>query len=607
MRILGINAFGQNPSACLVIDGKLAGFSHEERFTRIKGSHGLFPSHAITWLLGQNRLNLSDIHRIAFSWGCRKYPWRELYHLAKAKFRTKLQKRYRSRILKISKKGNSNISDAFEHLLLYTPGSVKSKIRSRLREFGHHGPIPPVEFIDHHDCHAYQAYYHSPFSEAVILVADGHGEENCISGYVVRNGNFNKIFGYDIPVSLGWFYAGMTAYLGFQPNRDEGKTMGLAAYGEKRKDRNVWLDYFDGILEVTSGGIDINPYFFKFGPCSYHPGYTDYLVDYILSKNRNLTPVGANDMVSMNGKIMARYLLDEYVDLAYATQAKLESALISLVNRLVRSTGIKNLCLVGGVAMNCKANGAVFDDSIIDNIFIHPAASDDGSAIGAAFYLAKALDRIEKQTLNHAQCGAFFPNDKVELLLKSCGLTYKKPADICADTARLLSEGKVVGWFQGPAEMGARALGGRSIIANPVLKDVKYIINSRIKYREEWRPYCPSILSEHKDNFFNVSVETPFMTLAVDVNDRMAESMPSVIHVDNTCRPQTVTDRYIPKYHHLIKEFKSLTGLPIILNTSFNTKNEPIVNSPLDAIRTYFSTGLDALAIEDFLVEKQLG
>jgi carbamoyltransferase len=503
---------------------------------------------------------------------------------------------------------SSSISDyynLFEYLLNYSGGNVSRKIGEELKQFGHIGKLPKIEFVDHHLSHAYQAYFHSSFDESLVLVVDGHGEENCVSGYVVRNGIFTKILTYKIPFSLGWYYGGMTAYMGFLANRDEGKLMGLAAYGESRRNENRWINHFDEILKGNPEGYELNPYFFKLGDNDYHPRYTNNLVDFITSINSNLRPIGLNETVNIAGVKKNKYLLDDYIDLAYAVQDKMEDALTSIVNRMIKETGIKTLCYSGGVAMNCKANRAVFDRCGLEHIFVHPASSDDGSAIGAAFYIASQINELKKQPLLHAQFGANFNNDEIENVLKNCNIEYTKPEDICKNTAEFLNEGKIVGWFNGAAEMGARALGGRSIIANPFDDTIKNKVNKNVKYREQWRPYCPSILDEYKHKYIENAIDSPFMIIAANATADLKQSSPAVVHVDNTVRPQTVDTKVLPKWAHLINEFKCKTGHPVILNTSFNVRGEPIVNSPYDAIRTFYSTGLDYLVLGDFLINKK--
>ncbi len=598
MNILGINAFDQNPAACLVIDGKLVGFSHEERFNRLKCSHKMFPSLAINWLLKSNRMTLSDIDIIAFGWNVDKYPYKMLGHLAKQAVKSKfINSPYKHKNYK-----NASIVAGLEELLHFNRKGLSQKIRDSLRESGHSGDIPKIEFRDHHLSHAYQSFYQSSFEKSIVLVADGHGEEYCISGYLVDKGEFKRIYSKVIPYSLGWFYSGFTAYLGFHPNRDEGKLMGLAAYGEYNRDNNPWLERLDKILKINETGFEMNPYYFKMGNNSFHSRYTDNLYKFITDYDSTMTPLHVNEIYNKTGKY--KYLEQKYIDLAFASQTKLEEALSSIVSYMVKQTGVTNLCTAGGVFMNCKANRAILDNSGIKNIFIHPASSDDGSAIGAAFILAKECGDNPRNILTNVQQGASFSNDDVLKAVKSAGLKFLTPEDITSDTAKLLSEGKYAGWFQGASEMGARALGGRSIIASPHDVETKTNINRRVKFREEWRPYCPSMLYETKDKYLVNAVESPFMILASEATEALKKCAKATVHIDGTVRPQTVRKEYLPKWYEMIKNVGEFTNNPVVLNTSFNVRGEPIVNSPFDAIRTFYSTGLDFLAIEDVLIMK---
>ncbi len=602
MIILGINAFGLNPSACLIRDGVLEAFCQEERLTRLKGSYGFFPSLAVTWCLKSLGLTLQAVDRIAFSWGCHKYPGKMMLHLAKVSMRL-VGRRWR---------GHGSGMDltklylsTTEYLNSYNPRMIESKIRDYLHAFGHKGPVPKIEFVDHHISHAYQAYYQSPFRDAVILIVDGSGEENCVSAFSMRNGTLRKVYGFDIPQSLGWFYGGFTAYLGFHPNRDEGKLMGLAALGERSRDDNPWLQRLNKILCVTKDGFELDPLYFKFGSNEFHSRFTDRLVNYVTSFDPDLVPISVNELATKDdGAVVSKYLLEGYVDLAYAVQTRLEEVLANLVRRLIRETNIRDLCLAGGVCMNCKANGYIADRSGVDEVFVHPASSDDGTCIGAGFYVAGNEGDDPRNVLKHTQLGPSYSQDQVETVLQACNVPYSRPADICAEAARLVSQDKVVGWFHGALEMGARALGGRSIIASPQNARMKQKIIDNVKFREPWRPYCPSLTSESKHNYIQAPIETPFMIVSRKATAELLEHGPATVHVDGTVRPQTVEKDVLPKWHYLLDCTDEEIGDPLLLNTSFNVRGEPIVCSPYDAIRCFSSTGLEALVIEDCLIVK---
>jgi carbamoyltransferase len=601
MIVLGLSAFGYNPSACVVRDGKLLAFCQEDRLTRLKGSHGMFPSLSVKWCLSSNGLALQDIDVIAFSWGCGKFPWRMVRHLAKVRVGM-IGKRafaYRSSINE-----RSNWLSSLEHIYLYSPRTVRRKVRDQLRYIGYKGPIPPIEFVDHHVSHAYQTFYQSAFQEASILVADGSGEENSVSGFSFAEKGLRQIINYKVPHSLGWYYGGFTAYLGFMPNRDEGKLMGLAAYGEARRQKNPWLERMDRILRVSHDGFELDPTYFKFGGNEYHPRFTDKLVSFITSHKRDLLPVAVGEVIGEGGKRMNKYLREDYVDLAYAVQVRLEQALGSLVRNLVSRTRIRNLCLSGGVFMNCKANGYLADLPEVDSLFVHPASSDDGASVGAAFYLSSQSGYACRNVLGGVQLGPSYGNDEIESILKRCSIPYSTSENVAYETARLLGQGKIVGWFQGGCEMGARALGGRSIIASVTEKRPKDRINNSIKFREGWRPYCPSFNTEYNGEFTVNAMDTPFMIVARRASEELRQIAPDVVHVDGSVRSQTVRKEVLPRWYSLLDHLRLLEGYPLVLNTSFNVRGEPIACSPSDAIRCFYSTGLDALVMEDHIIVK---
>ena len=600
MIVLGVNAFGENPSACLVREGVLLACCQEERLNRLKGSHGLFPSKAVSWCLSSQGLKLQDVQAIAFAWDCGKYPWTLLKRLVITRFKVRNHTyAHRSSIQYADGRW-----PAVEYLYGHTRSAFSEKVRDELRVSGHKGPIPPIEFVEHHLAHAYQAYFHSPFPNAAVLVVDGSGEEKCVSGYHARDGAISPVFCIEVPQSLGWYYGAFTAYLGFRANQDEGKLMGLASLGEGRKHNNPWMERMDRIIRITHDGFELDPVFFKFGQNEFHPRFTDELYRFITSFDSSLEPVALDEKVDVGDGTIYKYQLRPYIDLAYAVQDRLEAALIALAKRLLRETGESNLCMAGGVAMNCKANGAILDQTSVENIFIHPASSDDGSSIGAAFAVAAKNARLVRDPLQHVQLGPSYSNGEIERVLHVAQLDYTTPPDICDAAAELLARGQILAWFHGGLEMGARALGGRSIVACPGEPGMKEVINRRVKFREEWRPYCPSLPLKAAGQYLENSVEAPFMILARQAKSALANCAPSTVHVDGSVRPQTVRPEVLPQWHRLLKCVEQRCGSPVLLNTSFNMRGEPIVCSPHDALRTFFCTGLDAMVLEDHLIRK---
>jgi carbamoyltransferase len=600
MNILGVSAFGENPAASLVVDGVLRAFCQEERFTRLKVSEGHFPTNAVTWCLRSQGLRLADIDRIAVSWDCTKYPWKMLRHLAGV--RLSLPDTGGTDPASIPHPGG--LGSIWRYLHDHTPATFEQGIRDHLREAGHRGPIPCIVFVPHHVAHAFQAFHQSSFKDSAVLVVDGSGEEHTVSAYHFTPRGWRRLFQLEVPQSLGWFYGGFTGYLGFRANRDEGKLMGLAALGAARRNQNPWICRLDAVLQVRPEGFELDPTYFKFAGNEHHARFSDRLRRFITGHDPRLEPVALGETAQIGGREQARYLLPEYVDLAYAVQDRLEEALLVLATRLRRETGSDRLCFSGGVAMNCKANGRLLDESGFADIFIHPAASDDGAAIGAAFYVAERDDRLLPNPLQHVQWGPSFADSEISAALRGCGIPFREPDDVAEASADLLADGRLMGWFQGGVEMGPRALGGRSIIACPGDPAVKDRVNRRVKFREEWRPYCPSLTVESRARYFEGSAESPFMILARQATPTLAEAAPATVHVDGSVRPQTVAADILPLWHHLLECVGTRTGHPVLLNTSFNVSSEPMVCTPHEAIRCFFGSGLDALAIGRFLVRK---
>jgi carbamoyltransferase len=606
MTVLGLLGFGMNPGACLLRDGRLVAFAEEERFTRFKGSHGFFPGKSIEYCLAEAKLRLGDVDRIAFAWDSNKYPYLMLRQLARQYVK------YRGAAARAYRKGEGgdggNVFTAAANVMKYTPGMLREEIRLGLRAAGLMDDVPPVEFVSHHLCHAYSTYFCSPFTEAIVLTLDGSGEDNCTQIAIGRGDTLEVKENVLIPHSLGWFYAAFTAYLGFIPYRDEGKLMGLAALGEERRAQNPWPERLSRILKVERGSYEVDPIYTKFGGHWYAERFTDALVKFVTDFDPNLVPIGYGEKIALNGgPPVSKYLDPRYVDLAWGVQEKLEQAAKALVERAVRDYGIRNLCVAGGVGLNCKMNGELLQATPVERIFVQPAANDAGTAIGAAMIVAQAGgDRIWNR-LDHVYYGPGYSNAEIRKALDGCKVPYEEPADVVQRIADDLAAGKIVAWFQGRMEFGSRALGGRSIIANPVFPGMKDKVNNQVKYRESWRPFCPSLIDEAKGDYLEHAAEAPFMIVAFPVKPDKRELIPSAVHVDGTVRPQTVTREANPRFHALISEVGRRTGHPVILNTSFNVRGEPIICTPLDAVRCFYSTGLDTLAIGDFVLSKPSG
>lgn len=600
MNVLGLIAFGQSPAAALLQDGRLVAFAEEERFTRLKGSDGLFPTKAVAYCLSSANLPLSSIDRIAFGWDSTKYPWAMLRHLCG----DYLKYRGRERRAHHESADSSAKLLGVETLIKYHPSLIRSRITQGLRAARLSGNVPEIEFVPHHLAHACSAFFSSPFEKAGILTMDGSGEEVCTQLAVGKGDDIQVVESIPVPHSLGWFYAAIAQYLGFLPYRDEGKLMGLAALGEQRRANNKWLEPLSRILKIRDGYYEVDPVCTMLGGHFYGDRFTDELVKFMTRVDPEALPISYGEKAEINGRFQSKYLLNTYVDIAWAAQELLEQAAVMLAKKLVADFGVENLCLAGGVALNCKMNGEVLRQSGCANIFVQPAANDAGAALGAAMHVAKTLGEDAKNPLSDVYYGPGFPNDQIHSVLRQLKIPFARTNDPSQEAAKLVAEGKIIAWFQGRMEFGSRALGGRSILANATLGDIKDKVNAEVKYREGWRPFCPSMMDECKEDFIEAPNETSFMTVAYHIKESVRSKVPSIVHVDGTVRPQTVTRQSCPLFHSLLENLERQTGCPLILNTSFNVRGEPIICSPLEAIRCFYSNGLDALVMGDFILRK---
>jgi len=592
MIVLGLFGFGMNPAACLLVDGKLVAAVEEERFTRVKSAPGQFPGGAVRFCLEAAELGLGDVDRIAFAWDARKYPYRMLGALARQYLR------HRPRA---GAGSDATLLKVVSTLLEYTPGRLREDVRLGLRQEGLAGEPPPIEFVPHHLAHACSAFYTSPFREALVLSLDGSGEDVCTQVAVGRGDRVDVEQAIRIPHSLGWFYAAFTAYFGFTPYRDEGKLMGLAALGAVRGESNPWPDRLARVLRTTSDGYEVDPTFTRLGEHSLAERFSDALAELVTGYDPRLAPI----LPRRRPDPTPSPCLDPaYVDLAWGVQARLEQVVLALARRAGARHGLRNLCVAGGVALNCKLNGALLASGAFDAVFAPPACHDAGAALGAALAVARDAGDDVRHQLQHAYLGPQWSQDEIRATLASCKLRAQVCDDIAARVAEELERGAVVGWFQGRMELGARALGARSILASPLAPDIQRRLNLEIKGREPWRPFCPSVLDERRAELLQGASPAPFMTIALRAREPWKERTPAAIHVDGSVRPQTVEQVHSPVYHHLLWEFARRTGVPFVLNTSFNLAGEPIVCSPQEALRCFYASGLDALALGDFLLTK---
>lgn len=578
MHILGINPYHGNASAALVSDGRLVAAAEEERFNRVKYAAG-FPARAIHYCLAEAGITLAEVDHIAIP----RNPWARigtklLYAVRMPRFAWE-----RARVLARF----ASLPEVLARALDVDP----QRIRARFHR------------VEHHQAHLASTFFVSPFEQAAVLSADGLGD---FASTMWATGEANRLRVHGaiaFPHSLGMYYTGVTQYLGFWKFGDEYKVMGLAAYGEP-----AYLDEFRHIVRTT-------------GPLGFHLGLAYFLHHH---NGADMTWREA-DRTPVLGRLFSDYmeqrlgparapeepLEQRHRNTAATLQATLEEVLFGLLCELHARTRQKAVCLAGGVAFNCMANGKLFDRTPFEQIYVQPAAGDAGLAVGAAYYVYhQVLGNPRTFVMDHAYWGPAFSAEQICQALESSRISGSEfrvavlpEEELVKAAARHLANGKILGWFQGRMEWGPRALGNRSILADPRRAEMKDILNQRIKHRETFRPFAPSILEEATGEYFERAYPSPFMALAYPVRPEKRAMIPAPTHVDGTGRLQTVSRATNPRYWHLIHEFGTLTGVPVVLNTSFND-NEPIVSRPEEAIECFLRTKMDVLVLGEAIVEK---
>ena len=467
-----------------------------------------------------------------------------------------------------------------------TWGDIFQKILTDYFE-GEFGYCPPIERIHHHDAHAASAYYASGLDEAMILTTDGSGDGVTTQFSVGRAGNIEVMERFERPNSLGIFYSMITQYCGFRRDSDEYKLMGLSSYGDRTK-----YDFND-VIKFENNKISLNPEYIKT----------------TIPKN----PQPTRQEMMFEKKLIEKYgqkrfrngeLTKHFKDIAASAQAHVEEILIKMIRYMHDETGIKNLCLAGGVALNCAANQKIMNLDFINKFYVQPASSDAGVAIGATYVVGRKHG-LEIQTMDTVYLGPEYTNDEIKKFLDILNVQYHFEKDPAHYGAKKVSENKVVGWFQGRMEIGPRALGNRSILANAANPSMRDLVNKKIKFRDTFRPFCPSVIEDESTYYFTGKQPiSPYMTINYDVNQSVIGKIPSVVHVDNTARIQTVNKNQNELFYKFLSHLKDISGMGICLNTSFNVNNEPIVNTPREAIATFFGSGMDCLIIGNYVLEK---
>ncbi len=568
--VLGLHpGWVHDTSACIVIDGKLICAAEEERFVRIKHAPGFPPRNAVKFCLDSAHLTPYDIDAIAIPWILGQM-WRMILSSYWLRFGA-------------DPRGFPGLPFEIAMGIRWATGQ-----RKILAQAGLPSDIKAqMFFVEHHKAHAASAYFASGFESSTVLTVDGAGETNSTVIWDAAD-KMTKLDQEPVRNSLGTFYGLMTSHMGFGPN-EEGKTMALAALG--RPD--------SGVAEKMQSVVDLNV----------NRGYrlnSQYARESTTKQRREFGNASSRYLIGLFGppaKNGESVQWPPYPDIAFAAQDALERALSNVVRRAIRLTGKRNICLAGGVALNCKANGVILDSGMVDDVFVFPAASDGGATVGAALEVARILGDKVGWRMEQANYGPEYSEEEIEEVLRTLRLPFEKCDDIAGTVGELVAQGRIVGWFQGKAELGPRALGARSIVADPRSTDTRDRANA-IKGRERWRPLCPSILNEAKGEYFVNAREAPFMTISFQVREQKKKEVAGVVHVDASTRPQTVKKEISSLYWRMIKSFEEKTGIPMVTNTSFNLTGEPLVNSPLDAIRDFYTSGLEALAMGPFLLKK---
>jgi carbamoyltransferase len=570
MNILGLNAFHGDASAALVSEGDLVAAVEEERFNRIKHWAG-FPELSARFCLAGT--DPGDLEHVAISRNPRAHFWRKVARVAT---RPGDWSRLLSRV-----RNNVQVGKLAKHLSSTGVAHV-DQVR--------------IHRVEHHRAHLASAFFASPFDTAAIVSVDGFGDFSSVMWGTGAGSHFDVLGGVRYPHSLGLFYTAFTQLLGFNKYGDEYKMMGLAAYGEPR-----FAPQVRDVVTIDGDQIRLN--------LDYFIHHTEGVDMTWAGGEPALGNVYSSKLAQVFGpaRVPRSEIRQEHADLAASVQAVLEERYFALLNYVHRKTGLKALCLAGGVALNCAANGKIFEKTPFRDVYIQPAAHDAGTSIGAALYVwHQLLGRPRSLVMRHVYLGPEYPDAAVRSELDAAAVNYRRLAshELVDQVVEQLADGKIVGWFQGRMEFGPRALGSRSILADPRRKDMKDTLNQRIKFREPFRPFCPSITAESTAEYFESGYPSPFMVQAYRIRPGQRDRIPAVTHQDGTGRLQTVEKDVNPLYWTLLKRFGDLTGVPVLINTSFN-ENEPIVNTPREALDCFLRTRMDALAIGSFLLLKQ--
>jgi carbamoyltransferase len=590
--VLGISAFYHDSAAAIIVDGEIIGAAQEERFTR-KKHDASYPKNAINYVLKEAGLKLNDIDHVVF------------YEKPFLKFERLLET-----YVGFSPSGFKSFSMSMPLWLSEKLFQKKMLFDALKEQDNNFNDIKKINFSEHHLSHAASAFFSSPYEEAIILTLDGVGEWATTTVSLGKNNKINILKEIHFPHSLGLLYSAFTYFLGFKVNSGEYKVMGLAPYGEP-KFKDIILGKLIDVKEDGSFRLSMD--------------YFNYATGLTMTNNKFAK------LFNIERRKPEDNLLQIHMDIAASIQSATEEIVLRITRFLSKEFKLENLCMAGGVALNCVANGKILKEGLFKNIWIQPASGDAGGALGAAqaFYYQELDNKrkiLKPDAINGSYLGPKFTDDQVEDELKSAGANYKKLTldQLLKDTAKALSEEKAVGWFQGRMEFGPRSLGNRSIIADSRSEKMQKNLNLKVKYRESFRPFAPAVLFERVSEWFDINSESPYMLLVADVKKskqlQMTEkqkslfgidklnikrsSIPSVTHIDYSARIQTVHKETNPIFHKLIEEFEGITKYPVLVNTSFNVRGEPIVCSATDAFNCFMGTDLDVLVCNNFILYK---
>jgi carbamoyltransferase len=562
MKVLGIVANTHDSGIALLRDGVPEFVLEEERFNRHKRTMH-FPDVSLAAIVRERQFSLADVDAITVPWDVRR--------LRKTVFDT-IVRGFPASLNLFHQRAHPAQRNQILVLNQYLKHGLRNSLGTRR--------LPPFFNIGHHDSHA-AMFFVSPFEEALVLVMDGYGDDASSSAYTGKGNRLERNWRTDIFNSLGLVYTFVTEHLGFAGFGDEGKVMALAAYGGQR-----YTKQFRDVIRLTpDGGYAVNMDYFS---------YDTY---------GQIRPLTAKFIAAFGPRrAPVEPLTDRQKDVAFALQSTVETAILHVVRGLLKKSHARDLCMTGGVALNCVANARILEETDVRRMWVPPCASDTGAPLGSAlWHYHHTLGHPRNYELTHPYLGTAYNDADIEGALRAAGLDYQRlhEADLLRRTARDLADGRIVGWFQGRFEIGPRALGNRSILADPRRAETKDILNRRIKQREPFRPFAPAVLAERANEFFEIDQPDPFMTLAPRVRTDKRALIPAAVHVDGTGRIQTVARDSNPRYHALIAEFARLTGVPVLLNTSFN-RHEPIVAQPEEALACYLRAGIDTLVIGNF-------